>query len=171
MEMKHMPSETQIENPPVPLTDEAAAFVGRIEADVSDQPRRFVVTDRFTAEQGTLYQGYAIVRTPNYDIPSKMGYGPSTAVELARLDDGRRVTLWVSNQYEQEHLKRLIDTAAEDGKAFPLEINFVRHKKVSKNGNEYNKLTIELINSGDSVEVPAVPDDQWGEAVSSETTE
>jgi hypothetical protein len=146
MEMKHMPSETQIENPPAPLTDEAAAFVGRIEANVSDQPRRFVVTDRFTAEQGTLYQGYAIVRTPNYDIPSKMGYGPSTAVELARLDDGRRVTLWVSNQYEQEHLKRLIDTAAEDGKAFPLEIATRRlaRTETSTTNSQLNLSTAEI---------------------------
>ena len=161
-----MPKENEnFENtPPTPLTDEAEAFISRLEAQVADTPRRYVVTDRFVAESGTLYQGFAIVRTPNYDIPSQKGFGPSTAVEIARLDDGRRFTWWVSNQYEQEHLKRTIDVSAEKGLDFPLEVQFVRHKKVSKNGNEYNKLTIEVINNGESVDdVPAVPDDQWGE--------
>ena len=158
-----MPNENEIENTPVPLTDEAEAFVSRLEAEVAEKPRRFVSTDRFNAEQGTLYQNFAIVRTPNYDIPSQKGYGPSTAVEIANLDDGRRLTWWVSNQYEQEHLKRAVDVAEENGLSFPLEIQFVRHKKVSKNGNEYNKLTIEVINSGEDVEVPAVPEDQWTE--------
>ena len=97
------------------------------------------------------------------NIPSQKGYGPSTAVEIARLDDGRRFTWWVSNTYEQEQLKRTIDSSAENGLAFPLEVAFVRHKKMSKNGNQYNKLTIEVINNGESVDVPTVPDDQWGE--------
>ena len=92
-----MPNENEIDNTPVPLTDEADAFINRLEAQVADTPKRYVVTDRFVAEQGTLYQGFAIVRTPNYDIPSQKGFGPSTAVEIARLDDGRRFTWWVSN--------------------------------------------------------------------------
>jgi len=158
-----MPNEIEIENTPTPLTDEADAFVNRLEAQVADTPRRYVVTDRFVAEQGTLYQGYAIVRTPKYDIPSQKGYGPSTAVEIARLDDGRRFTWWVSNTFEQEQLKRTIDSSAENGLDFPLEVAFVRHQKMSKNGNQYNKLTIEVINNGESVDVPTVPDDQWGE--------
>ena len=156
-------NEIEIENAPVPLTDEALAFVSRLEGERSEQPRRYVNTDRFNAEQGVLYTNIAIVRTPNYDIESKKGYNPSTAVELARLDDGRRLTWWVSNQYEQEHLKRAIDNASENGLAFPLEIQFVRHKKMSKNGNEYNRLDLEIVNSGETVDVPAVPDDQWSE--------
>ena len=160
-----MPNNDEIENAPVPLTDEAAAFVSRKEAEAADNagPRRYVDTERFVAEQGSLYTNLAIVKEPNYDIPSQKGYGPSSAVELARLDDGRRLTWWVSNQFEQEQLKRTIDGAIANDASYPLEVQFVRHKKVSKNGNEYNKLTIEVINSGDTVEVPAVPDDQWTE--------
>ena len=163
----------EIENLPVPLTDEAAAFVSRREAEVAENagPRRFVDTERFIAEQGSLYTNIAIVREPNYDIPSQKGFGPSTAVELARLDDGRRLTWWVSNQYEQEQLKRIVDGAIANEGAYPLEVQFVRHKKVSKNGNEYNKLTIEVISNGEDVEVPDVPEDQWVDEELKETKE
>ena len=161
-----MPNADEIVNNPVPLTDEAAAFVSRKESEVADGagPRRFVETERFVAEQGSLYTNLAIVKEPNYDIPSQKGYGPSSAVELARLDDGRRLTWWVSNTFEQEQLKRTIDGAIANDASYPLEVQFVRHKKMSKNGNEYNKLSIEVVNNGDAVELPAVPDDQWIEA-------
>ena len=66
-----MPNENEIDNTPVPLTDEADAFVNRLEAQVADSPKRYVVTDRFVAEQGTLYQGFAIVRTPTIFLLKK----------------------------------------------------------------------------------------------------
>lgn len=53
-------NEIEIENPPVPLTDEALAFVSRLEGERSEQPRRYVNTDRFSAEQGVLYTNIAI---------------------------------------------------------------------------------------------------------------
>ena len=44
-----------------------------------------------------------------------------------------------------------------------MEVEFVRHKKMSKNGNEYNVLSIAVINSGDDVTLPDVPEDQLEE--------
>tara|TARA_R110000765_G_scaffold57935_3_gene113218 strand:- start:755 stop:1252 length:498 start_codon:yes stop_codon:yes gene_type:complete len=162
-----MPNTNEIVNNPVPLTDEAAAFVSRMEAEVENNTgqKRFVETDRFVAEQGSLYTNLAIVKEPNYDIPSQKGFGPSSAVELARLDNGRRLTWWVSNTFEQEQLKKTIDGAIANDASYPLEVQFVRMKKVAKeSGNEYNKLQIEVVNNGDAVELPAVPDDQWTKA-------
>ena len=101
-----MPTDENITAEPVVLTDEASAFLERVEADraANAGPRMRVNTDRFTAEQGHYYNNLAIVRTPNYDIPSQKGFGPSTAVTLADLGDGRRYTWWVSNTFEQETL-------------------------------------------------------------------
>ena len=52
--MKNMPTETEISNEPIVLTDEASAFLDRVEADraANAGPRFRVNTDRFTAEQG-----------------------------------------------------------------------------------------------------------------------
>ena len=44
-----------------------------------------VVTERFNAELGQYYNNLAIVRTPNYDIPSQKGYNDSTALLLLAL--------------------------------------------------------------------------------------
>ena len=129
-----------------------------------------VVTERFNAELGQYYNNLAIVRTPNYDIPSQKGYNDSTAVTLARLDDGRRMTWWVSNTFEQERLRKTVDGAIANGASFPLEVEFVRHKKMSKAGNEYNALVLQIVNTGDAVEVPPVPEDQL-EAVEAEDAE
>jgi len=162
MEMKNMPAETEINNEPIVLTDEASAFLERVEADraANDSPKFRVNTERFTAEQGHYYSNYAIVRTPNYEIPSQKGFGPSTAVTIADLGDGRRYTWWVSNTFEQERLQKTLENAISNGQSYPFEVEFVRHKKMSKNGNEYNVLSIAVTNSGDDVTLPAVPEDQ-----------
>ena len=70
------------------------------------------------------------------------------------------MTWWVSNTFEQERLKKTVDGAIADGANFPLEVEFVRHKKMSKAGNEYNALVLQIVNTGDAVEVPPVPEDQ-----------
>ena len=160
-----VPTETEISNEPIVLTDEASAFLDRVEADraANAGPRFRVNTDRFTAEQGHYYSNFAIVRTPNYDIPSQKGYGPSTAVTIADLGDGRRYTWWVSNTFEQERLVKTLDNAISNGQSYPFEVEFVRHKKMSKNGNEYNVLSIGITNSGDDVALPDVPEDQLEE--------
>ena len=95
-------TETEMNTEPIVLTDEASAFLDRVEADraANAGPKFRVNTDRFTAEQGHYYSNFAIVRTPNYEIPSQKGYGPSTAVTIADLSDGRRYTWWVSNTFE-----------------------------------------------------------------------
>tara|TARA_B100000073_G_scaffold62805_1_gene46467 strand:+ start:245 stop:748 length:504 start_codon:yes stop_codon:yes gene_type:complete len=160
-----MPAENEMNAEPIVLTDEASAFLERVEADraANAGPRFRVNTDRFTAEQGHYYSNLAIVRTPNYDIPSQKGYGPSTAVTIADLSDGRRFTWWVSNTFEQERLQKTIENTISNGGSFPMEVEFVRHKKMSKNGNEYNVLSIAVINSGDDVTLPDVPEDQLEE--------
>ena len=158
-----MPKDTEVNAEPVVMTDEANAFLERMETEKSSRPQTRVVTERFNAELGQYYNNLAIVRTPNYDIPSQKGYNDSTAVTLARLDDGRRMTWWVSNTFEQERLKKTVEGAIANGASFPLEVEFVRHKKMSKGGNEYNALVLQIINTGDAVEVPAVPADQLEE--------
>tara|TARA_R100000152_G_C6750371_1_gene174004 strand:- start:313 stop:819 length:507 start_codon:yes stop_codon:yes gene_type:complete len=168
MEMIRMPKNDDVNAEPVVMTDEATAFLERVEAQKSDRPQMRVVTDRFDAEMGHYYNNLAIVRTPNYDIPSQKGYNDSTAVTLARLDDGRRLTWWVSNTFEQERLKKSVDAAIGNGASFPLEIEFVRHKKMSKAGNEYNVLSLQITNTGEAVEVPPVPEDQLQEVVAEE---
>ena len=100
------------------MTDEAECFLERMESQKSSRPQMRVVTERFNAELGQYYNNLAIVRTPNYDIPSQKGYNDSTAVTLARLDDGRRMTWWVSNTFEQERLKKTVDGAIADGTNF-----------------------------------------------------
>jgi len=170
MEMIKMPKNNDVNAEPVVMTDEASAFLERMESQKTSRPQMRVVTERFNAELGQLYNNLAIVRTPNYDIPSQKGYNDSTAVTLARLDDGRRMTWWVSNTFEQERLKKTIDGAITDGANFPLEIEFVRHKKMSKAGNEYNALVLQIVNTGDSVEVPPVPEDQL-EAIEADDAE
>ncbi len=162
MEMKKMTTEENLMAEPVVLTDEASAFLERVEADRANNsgPRFRVNTDRFTAEQGHYYNNLAIVRSPNYDIPSTKGFGPSTAVTIADLSDGRRHTWWVSNTFEQERLVKTIDATIANGGSYPMAIEFVRHKKMSKNGNEYNVLSIQVVDSGDSVNLPDVPEDQ-----------
>jgi hypothetical protein len=160
-----MPTDENITAEPVVLTDEASAFLERVEADraANAGPRMRVNTERFTAEQGHYYNNLAIVRTPNYDIPSQKGFGPSTAVTLADLGDGRRYTWWVSNTFEQERLQKTIDGSVSNGGSYPLEVEFVRHRKTSKNGNEYNVLSIQVTNSGEDVTLPDVPEDQLEE--------
>jgi len=158
--MKNMPKDTEVNAEPVVMTDEATAFLERMESEKTSRPQMRVVTERFNAEMGQYYSNLAIVRTPNYDIPSQKGFNDSTAVTLARLDDGRRLTWWVSNTFEQERLKNTVEKAITNGASFPLEVEFVRHKKMSKAGNEYNALVLQIVNTGDSVEVPPVPADQ-----------
>jgi len=168
-----MPNENNVNTEPVVLTDAATAFLERVEATRAESsgPRFKVNTDRFTANMGEFYSNMAIVRTPNYDIPSTKGFGPSTAVTLASLDDGRRYTWWVSNTFEQERLQKTVDNAIENGANYPLSVEFVRHKKMSKNGNEYNVLTIQVVASGEDVALPAVPEDQKEEWVDDEASE
>jgi hypothetical protein len=164
MELNKM-TETEINTEPIVLTDEATAFLDRVEADraANAGPKFRVNTDRFTAEQGHYYSNFAIVRTPNYEIPSQKGYGPSTAVTIADLSDGRRYTWWVSNTFEQERLQKTLENAVSNGDSYPFAVEFVRHKKMSKNGNEYNVLSIAITDSGDAVNLPQVPEDQLEE--------
>ena len=77
--------------------------------------------------------------------------------------DGRRYTWWVSNTFEQERLQKTIDGSVSNGGSYPLEVEFVRHRKTSKNGNEYNVLSIQVTNSGEDVTLPDVPEDQLEE--------
>ena len=60
-------------------------------------------------------------------------------------------------------LQKTIENTISNGGSFPMEVEFVRHKKMSKNGNEYNVLSIAVINSGDDVTLPDVPEDQLEE--------
>ena len=69
----------------------------------------------------------------------------------------------VSNTFEQERLVKTIDATIANGGSYPMAIEFVRHKKMSKNGNEYNVLSIAITDSGDAVNLPQVPEDQLEE--------
>ena len=57
------------------------------------------------------------------------------------------MTWWVSNTFEQERLRKTVDGAIANGASFPLEVEFVRHKKMSKAGNEYNALVLQIVNT------------------------
>ena len=79
------------------------------------ESRPFEATDRFVPEQGPLYSGLAIIRVSD-PIPSKRGFGPSTAVTLVDLETGKRMT-WRLKLKRREKLYR---RAVPDGEHDPF---------------------------------------------------
>lgn len=151
---------------PTPLSDDAVAFLEANNVNIeggpspNEGPKRHVETERFIPDRNMLHTGYAIEFEPR-EVPSQKGYNDSLAVRLCRLEDGRRLTWWVGNSIEQERLTDAIGQWREAGGNYPFEVQFVRDQPTSRNGRQYNRLTIN--STGSNIELPAVPEDQWTE--------
>ncbi len=104
------------------------------------------------------YNGYIL---EGYTSGIEGQYGKSTAVRLIEPGTGRRQTLWLTG-YEQEHLKNHLATWQDaEGATFPMEIKFLRHKVPSKNGRKYNRFSATLLNHGENLVIPPVPEEQY----------
>ncbi len=142
------------------------AFLKEVEEQTESNPTRYVNRDRLAVpideETGysDLHSGY-ILEGFTSGIEGK--FGESTAVRCIAPESGRRCTLWLTG-FEQEHLKSMVAKWTENGDSFPYEVKFLRHKVPSKNGRKYNRFSATLLNSGDGVVVPPVPEDQYQEA-------
>ena len=101
-----------------------------------------------------LHSGYIL---EGYTSGIEGKYGESTAVRMIAPEGGRRMTLWLTG-FEQEHLRSQVSTWTEDGASYPFEVKFLRHKVASKNGRQYNRFSAQLLNSGQDVTLPPVPD-------------
>jgi hypothetical protein len=69
------------------------------------------------------------------------------------------MTLWLSG-YCCEHFESIVNGAQNDGKTFPMTMDFLLHKKESSGGRTYNRFSAIVRDAGDDVTIPAVPEDQ-----------
>jgi len=146
-------------------TNEIEAFLAEVAAENTNggATTRFVNRDKLdcSIDEDTgyspLFNGYIV---EGYTPGIEGNYGESTAVRMIEPDKGRRMTLWLTG-FEQEHFKNAIGKWTEDGATYPFEVSFLRHKVPSKNGRVYNRWSGRLMNSGEDVTVPPVPDDQY----------
>jgi len=144
--------------------NEIEAFLNEIaEESKGETPSRYINRERLDTkineETGTseLFSGYIF---EGYTEGIEGNYGESTAVRVIRPTDGRRMTLWLTG-FEKEHFASAVSNWTQDGASFPMVVKFLRHKQMSKNGRQYNRFSAQLLNFGDSVTVPPVPEDQY----------
>lgn len=146
--------------------NEIESFLAEVEQKNADNktPTRYVNRDRLKANidedsgYSNLYNGYIL---EGYTSGIEGQYGESTAVRLIEPGTGRRQTLWLTG-YEQEHLKNHLATWQDaEGATFPMEIKFLRHKVPSKNGRKYNRFSATLLNHGENLVIPPVPEEQY----------
>ena len=142
------------------------AFLNELQTEAKENrgPTQYVNRDKLEAPidedsgYSEMFNGYIL---EGYTEGIEGNYGTSTAVRCIRPEDGRRMTLWLTG-FEQEHLKSAVSTWTDDGHSFPFEAKFVRHKVLGKNGRKYNRFSAQVVQSGEDVTVPPVPDDQLG---------
>jgi len=142
--------------------NEIENFLAEVEAQAGSKTTpRYINRDRLVVgiddESGysEIHSGYIL---EGYTSGIEGQYGESTATRLIS-PEGRRMTLWLTG-YEQEHLKAFLSNASEEGASFPMEVKFLRHKVLGKNGRKYNRFSAQVVQSGEDVTVPPVPDDQ-----------
>jgi hypothetical protein len=142
-------------------TTEIEAFLAEVAEKTPERTATaYPSRDRLKAEFDVLYNGY-IVESFKDGIEGE--YGESTVVNMIdTTNEGRRTALWLSN-FEQSHFAQFLEASATNGDILPLQVSFLRHKVVGKNGRQYNKLSMRLDASGDDVLIPAVPADQLNE--------
>ena len=126
------------------------------EARAADSKPTFVERDTLKAEFDVLYKGYIV---EGYTPGIEGNYGINTAVRCISPEEGRRMTLWLSG-YCCEHFESIVNGAQNEGKTFPLTMDFLLHKKESSGGRTYNRFSGIVREAGDDVTVPAVPEDQ-----------
>jgi hypothetical protein len=132
--------------------NDLAELAKETEEERAVERRPFEERDRFQPDQNVVYAGIAIIRVGD-PVPSTRGYGPSTPVDVVDLGDGNRLTWWVQNQYEQEHLRSAVDRATAKDKGFPMEVIFSRVQRTSAStGNTYNAMDIRVIRCGNDIE-------------------
>jgi len=154
------------------MSNEIDAFLSEIESAASaartdDGPRKYVNRDRLVVNidddsgNSGLHKNWILEGfTPNIEG----NYGPSTAVRLIEPENGRRQTLWLGS-HEQEHFQTFVQKQLDDGKVFPMDITFLRHKQTAqKSGRQYNRFSALCNAWGDDVVVPPVPEDQLVDA-------
>ena len=144
--------------------NEIEAFLQEIaEEQKTDSPTRYINRDKLSCpiddetKYSDLYSGYIF---EGYTEGIEGEYGESTAVRVIEPVDGRRMTLWLTG-YEKEHFAASVAKWTGEGASFPMVVKFMRHKQMSKNGREYNRFSAQLLNFGDSVTIPSVPEDQY----------
>ena len=144
--------------------NEIEAFLSELETEARENSNvRYISRDKLVCQideetgYSPMYTGYIL---EGYTDGIEGQYGESTAVRMVEPEAGRRVTLWLTG-YEQEHLKSAITRWCEDGESYPMEVKFLRHKVPSKNGRMYNRFSVQLLTSGDTVVIPPVPEDQY----------
>ncbi len=118
------------------------------EARAADSKPTFVERDTLKAEFDVLYKGYIMEGfTPGIEG----NYGINTAVRCINPEDGRRMTLWLSG-YTSEHFESVVNAVQNDGKTFPMTMDFLLHKKESAGGRTYNRFSAIVRENGDAVE-------------------
>ena len=154
------------------MSKEIEAFLSEIEeaaaaAKTEDGPRKYVNRERLvvTIEEKSgnsgLYKNYIL---EGYTPGIEGNYGTSTAVRVVEPKDGRRMTLWLGS-HEQDHFQSFVQKQLDDGRVFPMDITFLRHKQTAqKSGREYNRFSAICNVWGDEVVVPPVPEDQLVDA-------
>ena len=126
------------------------------EARAADSKPTFVERDTLKAKFDVLHKGYIVEGfTPGIEG----NYGINTAVRCINPEGGRRMTLWLSG-YCCEHFESIVNGAQNEGKTFPMTMDFLLHKKESSGGRTYNRFSAIVREAGDDVTVPAVPEDQ-----------
>jgi hypothetical protein len=158
------------------MSNEIEAFLSEIEvaaaaAKTEEGPRKYVNRERLVVtideESGNsgLHKNYILEGfTPGIEG----NYGTSTAVRVVEPDNGRRMTLWLGS-HEQDHFQTFVQKQLDEGKVFPMDITFLRHKQTAqKSGRQYNRFSALCNSWGDDVVVPPVPADQMVDADQSE---
>ena len=147
-------------------TNEIDAFLEEIaEEQRENSNTRFINRERLDCpiDEDTgysdIYTGYIL---EGYTPGIEGDFGESTAVRVVEPGGGRRLTLWLTG-FEQEHFKNAVVTWTENGASFPMEVKFLRHKVPSRKrpGRFYNRWSGQLLDSGEDVVVPPVPEDQY----------
>ena len=83
-------------------------------------------------------------------------------------ENGRRMTLWLGS-HEQDHFQSFVQKQLDEGKVFPMDITFLRHKQTAqKSGRQYNRFSALCNTWGDDIVVPPVPEDQLVDSDQSE---
>jgi len=120
------------------MSNEIEAFLTEIEsaaaaAKTDEGPRKYVNRDRLVVtideESGNsgLHKNYILEGfTPGIEG----NYGTSTAVRVVEPVDGRRMTLWLGS-HEQDHFQSFVQKQLDEGKVFPMDITFLRHKQTT----------------------------------------
>ena len=102
--------------------------------------------DTYEFEFGTVYENYILERIGSHEGQ----YGLSFAMNMTS-PDGEKRTLWVSANMKKDLDKFLSQENVTDN--LPAKISFAKTKNTNPaTGNEYHKLNIKLIATGDDVQ-------------------